>query len=383
MINPSCSTGSCTNSDSLMPEEHVCKTPTPNNLDVLLEIIKENKHHRHMGIKSDIYEKSPFLMDASCVVVYNKWSLKICEEFESIIDELLNSFANKLAQINCGHADEKVLFLSEISKNIATHPFCKINRSIEHTIVIKIKDAVNYYSEEKRKILINTGSKDYNDMKKIILESAEKILSDESIILELTKYISDEFHSVHKRNYLKETIDYYVNIDMRENVLAEFKDLYVSHIEENYGCIISKYIDIFNSLVKDKECHMSFAFDTIFGQMVYYKNAERLCNIIHGSIKSKVKLKNLISSGEIKIFDCTQEGNFYTRNCFRYSDELKEFFSDSEKKLREKIEQLTESDIIILDGDVITTWKKEFREKLISSAVRYLRLELHSCFDVK
>ncbi|WP_092484295.1 hypothetical protein [Candidatus Ichthyocystis hellenicum] len=386
MINPSCSTGSYTNSDSLIPEEYACKIPAPDNLDVLLRIIEQNRHHWYIGIENHIYEKSPLLMDANCLIKHNKWSLKICEGFTSMIDSLLNSFANKLAQINCEYEKEKVLFLSEISKSAATQPFVIINRLIEHIITTKIKNVVNYYAEEKRKSLINTGSKDYHGMKKVILEISEKTLSDESIISKLTKSISDEICYFHKRNYLKEKIGSHVTTPIKENIFNGFTDLYISHIEENYGHIISKSIDIFNSIVQDKECHMSFAFDTVLGHMVYHDSAATLSTIICDITESSVKkLRRLTWSRKIEIFDYNQKGDtyYYTRNHYQYSNEMKEFFSDSEKKLKEEIEKLTESDIIVLDGDVITTCKKEFREKLINSALRYLRLELHSCFNVE
>ncbi|WP_139057230.1 hypothetical protein, partial [Candidatus Ichthyocystis hellenicum] len=252
MINPSYSTCSHTNSDSPIPEESVCKTPAPDNLDVLLEIIEQNRHHRYRDIESDIYKKSPFLMDANCVIQHNKWSLKICKEFTSMVDNLLNSFANKLIETKYGYEGEKASFLSAISKRVATQPFNRINKSIDYIIVTKIQEVVCLHAEEKRKSLINTGSKDYNDMKKVILESAEKTLSDESIISELTKSISNKISYFYKTNYVKEKLGSHVNINIREIIFTGFTDLYLSHLEENYGYIISKSIDIFNSIAQDK-----------------------------------------------------------------------------------------------------------------------------------
>lgn len=366
--NPSCSCA-C----SYYPIESDCETLPTSDLDELLLIIEQNKHHRYGELELDIDKRSPILNDADCVLRYEKWSLKICNGITSIVNQSLISFANKLNGLNCGSECEKNLFLNKISQFISTYPFKHVERSIVSFITETIEITVVDHAEEIiERIIYTTDSKNYDGLKDAIIQKAEENLRKESNILELTLSISNEISEFHKSKCIENELKPY--FDVEKEPFATFIDLYTNHLTENYSRLISRSIEMFGSLAKDEECKLSFVFDTFLGNMVYYVDSVGMCSIFD-ELESVITLKKLLSLGKIRIYEPDLSSE--TKGSYRYSNELTRFLLDSENELKEKMEEfVVRNEVIVIDGGIITTCSKEFMEKMIDSSIKYLRSEL-------
>lgn len=366
MINqctPSCS---YMLNESLIQEEKLfCETPISTDLVDVLQLIEKNKSSLH-NENSDAW--------------YRKWQLKIHEELISINDHPVNSFANKLIKLNCGSVYEKRLFLSAIYSKIMKEQFEHI-RNIIYSLVKKIQGVALYHADKKIESIITTGSNNYNDLKKIILENAEETLHEEFNVLELTESISNRIYEFHKKKYIENELKTYIElcveyelrkyIDIEKAPFTTFIDLYRDHLEENHHYIMSKSIETFYNIVQDEGCRMSFVFDTFLGHMVYYKDVEKLIPIFCGSV---ISTKGMIVNFKKPIFN---DNN--TKDSYSYCEELKKVSLDSEKEMKEKMEKfLLENSITVVDKNVIVTCNKEFMKKIIDSSIIYLRSEIKS-----
>lgn len=336
--------------ESLMQEEdNFCEAPPPVDLDVL-QIIEKNKSFLH-------YENR--------YTSHKKWTLKIRKNLASIIDHLVISFANKLIKLNCGSAYEKRLFLSAISRRITYQPFANIE-DVLISSVRKIQLMVVCCADEKMESITNSGPRDYDDLKQIILKNAKKNLSEEHTILELTQSISSKISEFYKTKYIEKELELHIDlnelrqrVDIEKTPFTEFVDSYRYHIGENHHYLLSKSIEIFCDMQHDEECLMSFVFDTFLGSMVYHSDVVRIHSII-GKI-----------SGDVSDFivEVRRLGGIAN---------LKKFSLDSVKKIKEKMEKfLLEDNITVFYGNTISTCNKETMEKIVNSSVEYL----NSCVD--
>lgn len=371
----------------------IYEAPPTSDIDVL-QIIEKNKSAMHAECTGDcIYHK--------------KWMLKVRRDIISIVDHSVTSFSNKLIKINCGSTYEKELFLSAVSGNITNQPFGNIesiiirfvrkiqedvaryadkkiesmtnNRSFERTdnlivsivyLARKIKSEVANYAYKKIESITNSAG---GNLKKIILESAEKALREDYNILELTRSIYNEISEFHKGKYIEKGLEKYIEVyvkkelnqylDIEKIPFTAFVDLYRDHMEETHHYLISKSIEIFSNVLQDKECCMSFVFDTFLGEMIYYKHADKLRSIFYKNIMPTRRM------GELSFLGLSGNDS--------YSDKMKGFYLSSEKKVKKEIEKyLLENDIIVVDKDLVTTCSKEFVKKVVDSSVTHSRTEL-------
>lgn len=373
MINqysPSCS---CVCNYPVQEEEPACGTLHRTNLDSLLHIIEQNKHHRCSRIASDTAERSPMIDDANCILRCEKWSLKICSEFKSMVNQSLISFANKLTELNCGSVYEKTLFLNQISQFISTYPFKGVERLINYFIRKNVEEVVSYHAEEViESIIYTTYSRSYNILREEVIKKAEEAICKESNILELTLSISDKISKFHSSKHIESELK--IHFDIKKEPFATLTDVYNNHLVENYPHLMSRSIEIFSGLTQDKECLLSFVFDTFLGNMVHHSAARELCLIFSG-LESVSTLKRLLSSGKIKVY--TNDVGTEAEGSHRYSDELTQFLLHSENELKEKVGKfILKNEVIVIDGDIVTTCNKEFMEKIVDSSIKYLKSEL-------
>lgn len=372
MVNQYSSSCSCMCSYYPMQEEASgCETLPSANLDGLLHIIEQNKHHRYGTLELDIDRKSPIINDANCILRHTKWSLKICSEFTSIVNQSLTSFANKLDEINCGSVDEKRSFFDQISRFISTEPFKSIQRLIISFVIQNIESKVDLYAEEEIERIISTSG-NYDGLGEVILEKAKEFLCKEYNISELTLSISNEISEFHGSKFIKGELSPYFDVEAAP--FATFIDLYTNHLTENYAHLISRSVEMFSNLAQDRECQLSFSFDTFLGNMVQRKYIRGMCSVFN-ELGSAVTLKKLLLLGRIKIYEPDLSSGIEGSYC--YSGELTKFLLDSENELKEKMEEfILKNEVIVIDEGTITTCSKEFMGKITDSSVKYLRSEL-------
>lgn len=356
MINQCTASCSYMYHETLMQEEHPCESPPPIDLDVD-HIIKENESSLH-------YENT--------YISRKKWSLKIREGIILIIDHSVSSFSNKLIKINCGSIYEKRLFLSAISRRITDQPFESIE-NILASFVIKIQSIVARYAEKKIERTVNTGSKNYLDLRKIISKKAKETLLEESTMSELTSSISNKISEFHQTKYIEKTLDQYIDlflecrlvphIDTKKVPFTTFISSYRDHLEENHHYFMSKFIELFCDILHGEEYHMSLLFDTFHGHMIYHKHSECLRSIFSES---------LTATSDTSCLGTVVRGI----NSHRYPNKWAgRFFLDSKVKMKERMEKLLMGNrIIVLYGDVITTCNKEIMEKIVDSSVKEFKL---------
>lgn len=364
MINQCTASCSYMYSESMIQEgKTVCETIPDSGLDIS-QIIEEKK-----ASLSD---------EDGAVYCYKEWLLKTCKEFTSAADHLVNSFAHSLIKLNCGSIHEKRLFLRIVSKNIDLQLFSPIKGEFVSFIKDKIQEQVAYYADEKMKNMTNAGDENYTDLGKFILEKSEEVIRERYDILELTSSIPDKISSFCEPGYIKKGGTIYANylverelkeyIDVEKTPFTAFMELYRDYLEENYHYIMSKSIEIFNSVMQDKECLMSFAFCTILGHMVYHRDARKLDSIVRNVVSSTIKENNIID----------------TIITNPYHTELERFFLDSEKRMKEKVERfLLENKVVVLNRNTIATCNKEIMEKMVHFSIKHLKfkIRLHLSMD--
>lgn len=379
-------------------EAEPCDALSAGNLTLnesLLSIVKEKQYYRYGSTDLVMRELSPLLHNPDFIPYYKKWKFMIDHEFGSIINVSLSLFANKLAELSCGSISEKKLFLSVISRIKLNVPFVKTRSITTSFISSKIEKAVRFYAGKEVGNVINTGSNNYGNLRTIILRKARSALLEENNISKLIKYISNMICEFHEKKQYKEYFDnkFSSHFDAKKTPFAEFTDLYCSHMEEDTD-ILSKSIDILHNIGQNEECCMSFAFSTFLGNTMFYHEAKVLNSIlIHATDDLIISLKELLYSGKVEIFGendkttpypcSTIFGERETGNKNPYSNELKKFFFDAQEYLKGIIEKfLLSNDVVIIDRDKIATCDKYFRDEIVRSSLRYLRLELHSCIKI-
>ncbi|CUT18298.1 putative coiled coil domain protein [Candidatus Ichthyocystis hellenicum] len=357
------------------------------NLSFFSSIIRKNAPIRYKDYwyyNCDALGQTEYMSEIRRTHNYKKWKSKVNNSFKSIIENSLSAFATKLNVINCGSWEEKKCFLSAISGEIASnYPFKMANDLVINFVEKKISKVVGFYLETEIKNIANSKDRNYNELKSIIAKKANEALIKEDNKLELTYNISGMLSDFHEKQFIKE--EFRSKFSMHEvetTTFSIFIDLYSNHLAENYDSILSKSVEIFETLDQDEESCMSFAFDKFFGEMISHHHAKQLHNFIHVSeFYLKILLDNLLLSGKIKFFSTNGEKNLFHNNIdtAKRSVNVMSFIEESKKELKEKITKyLIESDTIVFDGGTITICDASFTERVLYYSTKYLEEKLTS-----
>ncbi|WP_141663257.1 hypothetical protein, partial [Candidatus Ichthyocystis sparus] len=151
------------------------------NINILLEIIKtkESIREESYGYSCDRLNRPPSTTELRRFLIYKKWKSEINNGSKFIINTLLNSFAKKLNEINCGSLEEKKEFLSIVSgKASIYYPFEVLNDLMIGFVNEKISKKVLRCVEQKLESLplINISEYSTNIKEMITIKVKEALL---------------------------------------------------------------------------------------------------------------------------------------------------------------------------------------------------------------
>ncbi|CUT18120.1 MULTISPECIES: hypothetical protein [Candidatus Ichthyocystis] len=343
-------------------EKKVCESSLAFDVSIntLLEIIKTKESDRY---------RPPSSTELRRVLIYKKWESKINNGSKLIINTLLNSFAKKLNEINCGSLEEKKEFLSIVSGGESIYyPFRLLNDLMIEFVNEKISKELFRCVELKLESpsLINISEYSTN-IKEMITTKAKEALLKYDNQTELINNISNKINKLHKDQCIKKDLVPY--FDTEKNSFATFIDLYIDHTSENYEYMLSKFINIFDSLGQDEECCMSFVFDRFLGEtIILSRKAEQLRNIIFTvGANSRREIRELFSAGADMLVSMEKNSDCFRAFVDKYKKELEEKITEC---LREKKYS------IIIEDNEITNCKETNMEKILYCSKKCLEENL-------
>lgn len=372
----------CAYCELQIQENPTCResTSTDINMESLLKIIKMNEGTRYKYYcKDDVLKRPSSMPDVGHIPNHKNWKSKINDSFKSLIDDSLSSFAIKINEINCGSWEQKIEFLSAISQEIeANYPFKMINNLMISFVDEKVAKVVLCCVEEEIKEIDKNKQRNYDELKKIIAKKLEENMLKEDNKLELINAIQSKILKSHEERNIEEILTFH--FDLKKIPFATFMELYRNHISENYDLIVSKSIDILEDLVLDEKYCMSFAFDSIFGEMIIGNESKKLRNTIYISEHYfKILLNDLETEGRIN-FSSTEDDTRYTHgysNVLEYKDCFAKFITKSQIELEDRINNhLKKNNIIVIENNVITTCNESFIKRISYCATKHLEKEL-------
>ncbi|WP_092343797.1 hypothetical protein [Candidatus Ichthyocystis sparus] len=339
-------------------EKKVCESNSTFDvrINTLLEIIKTKEpiREKSYGYSYDRLNRPPSPAELRMILIYKKWESEINNKSKSIINPLLNSFAKKLNEINCGSWEEKKEFLSILSGEASTYyPFEVLNNLMIKFVNEKIsKKAIRLAKHEIIYLLNKCESS--TDIKGTIIKKIKETILEDDNKFDLVNSIFIKIGDLHKKQCIKKNLA--AHFYEKKISFATFSDLYVEHITENYEYILSKFVDIFDNLGQDEECCISFAFDTFLGEMVLSSISEELDDIIFTvENNSKMGLREL------------RRNNTTPRH-------VRDFIKQSKEQLEEKImEYMTKNpSASVIEDNIIIVCRGSSMKKILYYSKKYL-----------
>lgn len=387
MINRSLPSTSyeCYDLETKKTDAPICD-PLPDNIsgNPLLEVIEATAYYRYEAYKNNSHFFTKKSLRDMSPSNHRKWKLQINDYFKSITESSIISFAKKLDEINCGSLEEKKDFLYAVSKEIAAYyPFKMINDLMIEFTDREISKVVLSYAEKEIEDISNNDTRNYNELDEIIPKKVKENLLKEDNKLELISCISSEITESHEKLCTEEKIK--LPFNAKKMPFVAFFDLYLKHLIESYDFIISKSTSVFDNLGHDKECCISFVFDTIFEKRIIRNESKQILSIVikntaHGiAYDLKKLLENSLISGKIEFFSEYEGKGYHIYGSTReYYTDFTKVIVELQKKLEcEIVSYLTKNNIILIE-DVVTVCNKKIMKEIVSSSTKHLEKELRA-----